>query len=114
MRHRGLFVLTVLTVLTALSVESALSVLRQTQHPPAQEGTCASYGITFDDASIETLHTAPDTVLAAPERFWETDPAYRIGSRYRSGGALSGLAKWTRKLRKISDLSPGMRTRTTS
>jgi hypothetical protein len=105
MRQRGLFVWTVLTVLLALSVESALSALRHAQQTPGQAGTCAAYGITFDETSIETLYGSPGAVLAAPEAFRASDSAYRILSRYGSGG----LGRWKRTLRRLDGLSPERR-----
>ena len=101
MRQRGLFVWTFLTVLLALRVESALSGLRQAQQTPGQAGTCAAYGITFDEISIETLYGSPGAVLAAPEAFRESDSAYRILSRYGSGG----LGTWKRSLRRLDGMS---------
>jgi hypothetical protein len=52
--------------------------------PLVSEAACSQYNIRFDGTSLETIYHAPESILADPQAFLQTDPAYILLGEHRA------------------------------
>jgi hypothetical protein len=95
-----------LGVALLLTIVGFLSFPRAQLPIPAEEGTCARYGIRFDTTSIESIYLDPESILLDPDAFLEEDPAYQLLAKSRARGAARFRPEaWVKDIERLASLS---------
>ncbi len=67
------------------------------------EDICAEYNIRFDTTSLEKIYFDPEGILANPEAFLDSDPAYRMLAESRvKAGTPFRFETWMKDIEKLA------------
>ncbi len=74
-------------------------------YDPADEGYCAAYGIVFNTTQVEAIYLYPETILADPDSFLNSDPAsIRLANLRDWYNEPLNMKQWVRQIERIADL----------
>lgn len=79
--------------------------------PVIEEDVCTRNNIRIDTASIDTIYSHPESVLASPEKFVEEDKAYQLFAKHRARVNVPfQMAAWGKEIDKLASLPEAERT----
>lgn len=97
------FLILLASLVVFLAVAGILLFPRPPLPAPVTEDYCAAFGIRFDATSLEKIYLDPDGILADPQAFIQSDPAYRLLAESRLKGAEPfKFDTWLGKIEKLA------------